>query len=266
MQIILLYLACGTAAGFFSGLLGIGGGLVVVPLLSVVFSSQGLIDPELAMHLTIGTSLSSILFTSISSSRSHAGRGSVLWNYIRIMGPATAVGTLMGVLLASFLSSFGLKAFFTIFIFAVGTQMLLDFYPKASGVVPGKKILYPAGIAIGAVSSLVGLGGGSLSVPFMRWAGSDMRQAIGTSAALAWPIAIAGTIGYILIGWNMPGLPPYSLGYVNIPAMLGIACTSVFFAPLGVKLSHALPVNILHKIFAIFLYITAARMLWGMLH
>ncbi len=263
MYIALLYLLSGAAAGFFSGLLGIGGGLVVVPLLSIIFEAHGPMAPELVMHMALGTSLASILFTSVSSSRSHSRRGSVLWPFVRAISPAIAVGTLMGSLGSSSISGYGLKAFFVAFLFAVATQMLFDFYPKSRGAMPGKGALAGAGLVIGGVSSLVGLGGGSMSVPYLRWCGADMHKAVGTSSAIAWPIAIAGTFGYVLTGWNAPGLPAYSLGFVSLPAMLGIACTSVFFAPLGAWLAHRLPVGTLRKAFAVFLYVTACRMLWG---
>ncbi len=262
LQIYFLYICTGAAAGFFAGLLGIGGGLVVVPLLTLIFSIQGDMSPNLAMHVALGTSLSSILFTAISSSRAHARRKAVLWNYVKGMSPAIALGTLAGSFLAAGMSSSGLKIFFVCFLLAVATQMLVDFYPKARHTSPGMAGLSFAGLVIGGISSLVGLGGGSLSVPFLRWCGVEIHKAVGTSSALSWPIAIAGSIGYIWTGWNQPGLPAWSLGYISVTATLGIACTSIFFAPLGAKLAHALPVNALRKVFALFLYVTAARMLW----
>lgn len=263
-MVIVLYLLCGAAAGFFSGLLGIGGGLVVVPLLSLIFATQGGVTPALMMHVAVATSLSSILFTSVSSARSHARRGSVEWSYVRGLAPAIVIGTLAGSFGAAQVSGFGLQAFFVVFLLVVATQMLLDFYPKARVLAPGKTGLSGAGLVIGGVSSLVGLGGGSLTVPYLRWCGVGMHHAVGTSSAVAWPIAVAGTLGYVISGWGNPLLPAWSLGFVNLPATLGIACTSVFFAPLGVRLAHALPVPMLRKVFAVFLYITAADMLWSL--
>ena len=265
LQIYFLYICTGAAAGFLAGMLGIGGGLVVVPLLTLIFSIQGDMSPNLAMHVALGTSLSSILFTAVSSSRAHARRKAVLWNYVRGMAPAIALGTLAGSFLAAGMSSSGLKIFFVCFLLAVATQMLVDFYPKERHTPPGMAGLSFAGLAIGGISSLVGLGGGSLSVPFLRWCGVEIHKAVGTSSALSWPIAIAGSIGYIWTGWNQPGLPAWSLGYISVTATLGIACTSIFFAPLGAKLAHALPVNALRKVFALFLYVTAARMLWSII-
>lgn len=266
MTIILLYLLCGAVAGFLSGLIGIGGGLVVVPLLNMIFRLQGNIPPELIMHLAVGTSLSSILFTAVSSIRSHARRGGVLWKYVLGLAPAIVLGTLCAAWLASRMSTGGLRSFFVVFLLCIATQMLFDFYPHPRSTMPGRSVLAAAGFTIGGVSSLVGLGGGSMSVPFLRWCGVEMRQAVGTSVAISWPIAIAGTIGFIIVGWSDPLLPAWSLGYVNIPATLGIACSSIFFAPLGAKLAHTLPVPTLRRFFAVFLYVTACEMLWNILH
>ncbi len=258
--LLFLYLCCGAAAGFFSGLLGIGGGLVVVPLLNLIFISQQNVPPDLMMHMAVGTSLSSILFTSVSSSRAHSKRGAVLWDVVKKMAPFIAAGTLAGTAVAGHLSTWGLRVFFVCYLFVIATQMLLDYYPHARKTVPGTAGLAGAGAVIGGVSSMVGLGGGSLSVPYLRYCGVEMHSAVGTSSALAWPIAIAGTIGYMVVGWNAPGLPSWSLGFINIPTTLGIACTSVLFAPLGAKLAHALPVSVLKKVFAVFLYVTAVKM------
>lgn len=266
MTILFLYMLCGAAAGFLSGLIGIGGGLVVVPLLNMIFRLQGDIPAELIMHMAVGTSLSSILFTAISSARSHAKHGGVLWGYVRGLAPAIVLGTLCAAWLASRLSTAGLRGFFVAFLLCVATQMLFDFYPRPRTTMPKRGTLAAAGFTIGGVSSLVGLGGGSMSVPFLRWCGVPMRQAVGTSAAISWPIAVAGTLGFVVVGWNAPELPAWSLGYVSLPATLGIACASVFFAPLGVKVAHALPVPVLRRFFAVFLYVTAAEMLWNIFH
>ena len=264
--IFFLYMLCGAAAGLLSGLIGIGGGLVVVPLLNMIFRLQGDFPPGLIMHLAVGTSLSSILFTALSSARSHARRGGVLWDYVKGLAPAIEVGTLCAAWLASRMSTAGLRIFFVVFLLFVATQMLFDFYPHPRKAMPGRAALAAAGFTIGGVSSLVGLGGGSMSVPFLRWCGVQMRQAVGTSAAISWPIAVSGTLGFIFVGWTAPDLPGWSLGYVNLPATLGIACSSVFFAPLGVKLAHTLPVPVLRRFFAVFLYVTAAEMLWNIFH
>ncbi len=266
LSLLLLFLLCGAIAGFLSGLIGIGGGLVVVPLLNMIFRLQGDISQDIIMHLAIGTSLSSILFTAVSSACSHTRHGSVRWGYVKGMAPALALGSICAALLASYLSTRGLRAFFVIFLVCIATQMFFDFYPRSHSVMPGRIALASAGFVIGSVSGLVGLGGGSMSVPFLRWCGEDMRQAVGTSAALCWPIAVAGTLIFVLTGWGAHDLPAWSLGYIYLPATLGIACSSVFFAPFGVRVAHAMPVPALRKFFALFLYVTACEMLWNLLH
>ena len=263
MTIVLLYLLCGAIAGFLSGLIGIGGGLVVVPLLNMIFRLQGDIAPEMVMHVAVATSLSSILFTAVSSTRAHARRKSVLWGYVRGLAPSIVLGTLCAAWLASRMSTHGLRVFFVVFLVCIATQMLLDLYPRPRTAMPGRMTLAVAGFAIGGVSSLVGLGGGSMSVPFLRWCGVAMRQAVGTSAAMSWPIAVSGTLGFLAAGWNASPLPSWSLGYVYLPATLGIACSSVLFAPAGARLAHAMPVPALRHFFAVFLYVTACEMLWN---
>ncbi len=265
MTIIFLYLLCGAAAGFLSGLIGIGGGLVVVPLLNMIFRLQGNIAPEMIMHVAVATSLSSILFTAVSSTRAHARRNAVLWGYVRGLAPAIVLGTFCAAGLASRMSTQGLRIFFVIFLFFIATQMFFDMYPHARKTMPGKAGLALAGFIIGGVSSLVGLGGGSMSVPFLRWSGVEMRHAVGTSAAISWPIAVAGTLGFFYVGWGVPNLPPWSIGYVNLPATLGIACSSVLLAPLGARLAHSMPVAALRRFFAVFLYVTACEMLYNTL-
>jgi uncharacterized membrane protein YfcA len=265
LTLILLYLVCGAVAGLWAGLLGLGGGLVVVPLLNYIFQQSAAVPDTLCMRLAVGTSLASILFTAASSSRAHARRGSVLWPWVPPLAPALALGTALGSKLSVALPVFGLKAFFAFFLVAVAVQTLADYYPAYRGSKPGLAVMAGAGLVIGGVSSLVGLGGGTMSVPFLRWSGVDMRRAVGTSAALGWAIALAGSLGYVVNGWGAAGLPAYSLGYVSLPATLGVAATSIFFAPLGARLSHALPVNVLKKIFAGFLVLMAARLTWELL-
>jgi len=265
LTFLLMYLACGAVAGLWAGLLGLGGGLVVVPLLNYIFQLDPALSDTLSMRLAVGTSLAAILFTAASSSLAHARRGAVLWSWVRPLAPALALGTALGARLAVSLPVFGLKAFFVFFLLAVAVQTLKDFAPASRGSKPGLPILAGAGLLIGGVSSLVGLGGGTMSLPFLRWAGLDMRRAVGTSAALGWAIALAGSLGYAVNGWGAAGLPPYSLGYVSLPATFGVAASSVFFAPLGARLSHALSVSALKKLFAVFLVLMAARLAWELL-
>lgn len=257
-------MAVGLIAGILAGLLGVGGGLVIVPMLVFCFVKQGL-QPEAIMHLALGTSLASIMFTSISSFMSHHRRGAVDWAIVRRIVPGILIGTFLGTFVASRLSTNFLKGFFAVFLYSVATQMIFNKKPKPSRGIPDNTGMTCVGGGIGVASALVGIGGGSLSVPFMLWWNVAAHRAIGTSAAIGFPIAIAGAIGYIINGLKAASLPTYCLGYVYLPALAGIAVASVLSAPLGAKLAHALPVNQLKRIFAIFLYLIATKMAWGLI-
>lgn len=258
--IILTYSAVGAVAGVLAGLLGIGGGLVIVPMLLFCLALQGISD-QLIMHLALGTSMASIIFTAVSSFWAHHKRGAVNWIVVRRIVVGIFVGTFLGSCFAARLPSNFLKGFFIVFLYYVATQMLLNRKPAASRELPGNVGMFGAGNVIGAVSSLVGIGGGTLSVPFMIWCNIPVHNAIGTSAAIGFPIAIAGTIGYIYNGLNIADLPNMSLGYVYFPALIGIVGVSVLTAPLGVRLAHSLPVNKLKRVFAGLLLLVATRML-----
>lgn len=264
ITIILTYLGVGAVAGFMAGLLGIGGGLIIVPMLIFAFTRQG-IPHDYIMHLALGTSLASIVFTSISSFRSHHKRGAVHWDVFRRIVPGIILGTFIGSFIASLLSTGILKGFFVLFLFYIGIQLLINKKPKSGRELPGIPGMLGAGNIIGLASSLVGIGGGSLSVPFMLWCNLPMHHAIGTSAAIGFPIAVSGAIGYLVNGLGDSGLPSYTLGYLYMPAIAGIVCASVLTAPIGVRLAHRLPVNKLKRIFALFVLFLAARMLIGLL-
>jgi uncharacterized protein len=257
---LLMYCAVGAIAGILAGLLGIGGGLVIVPMLVYVFAINH-IPQELTMHLALATSMSSIMFTSVSSFMAHHRRGAVRWEVVRRIVAGILTGTFLGSCFASAMSTNFLKGFFVIFLYFIAVQLLLNKKPQGGRELPGKGGMFGVGNGIGVISSLVGIGGGSLSVPFMLWCNIPVHQAIGTSAAIGLPIAIAGTVGYIFNGWHVANLPQYSLGYVYLPALVGIAAVSVLTAPLGVKLAHSLPVDRLKRIFAVLLLIVATRML-----
>lgn len=264
LYIILMYSAAGAVAGILAGLLGIGGGLVIVPILVFCFHWQGL--PEsLIMHLALGTSLASIAFTSVSSFRAHHKRGAVHWEVVRRIVLGIFTGTFLGSCIAARLSTNFLKGFFVVFLYYVALQMFIDKKPKASRQIPGYVGMFGVGNVIGAVSSLVGIGGGTLSVPFMTWCNMTLHHAIGTSAAIGFPIAIAGAIGYIYNGFGHDGLPAYAFGYVYLPALMGIVVASVLTAPLGVRLAHSLPVSKLKRVFACLLIVVGTRMLWGLI-
>lgn len=263
LSILATYCLIGAVVGLLAGLLGVGGGLIIVPALVFSFDNQN-ITKEITMHLALGTSLASIMFTSISSFMAHHRRAAVHWHIVRSITIGILTGTFLGSTFAATLSTSILKIFFVIFLYVVASQLLLNKQPKASRTLPGMFGMFGAGNIIGFISSLVGIGGGSLSVPFMVWSNIVVHQAIGTSAAIGLPIAIAGTAGYIFNGWDTPGLPDYTIGYVYLPALFGIATSSVLTAPLGAKLAHCLPVNTLKKIFAVLLLGFATNMLRGM--
>lgn len=262
--IMLLYGGLGAVAGILAGLLGVGGGIVIVPMLIFAFGWQG-IAPEHLMHLALGTSMASIAFTSISSSLSHHRRGFVDWAIVKQITLGIVIGTYGGSQVASFLPASFLKGFFVVFLLYVASQMLLDKKPQPTRRLPGTVGMCLVGGVIGAVSSLVGIGGGTLSVPFMVWHNVPMLRAVGTSAAIGFPIAVAGGCGYIVSGYGLEGLPPYSLGFVYLPALFGIMVVSMLTAPLGVRLAHALPVKNLKRVFACLLLLVAFRMLAGLI-
>jgi uncharacterized membrane protein YfcA len=259
-ELVALYLGVGAVAGVLAGLLGIGGGLVIVPMLVFCLELQKL-PQELIMHLALGTSMASIMFTSVSSFMAHHRRGAVDWTVVQRIVAGILVGTFLGTYVAAWLSTGALKIFFVIFLYYVCYQMLTGKKPKASRQLPGLAGMFGAGNVIGVVSSLVGIGGGTLSVPFMVWHNIPIHRAIGTSAAIGFPIAVAGTVGYIVNGWGLPSLPPYSLGYVSLTALASIAVMSVLTAPLGVRLAHSLPVDKLKRVFAVILFLVGTRML-----
>jgi uncharacterized protein len=264
LYIMLTYLGVGVVAGILAGLLGIGGGLIIVPMLVFCLTRQD-IPQEFIMHIALGTSMASIIFTSVSSFWAHHRRGAVRWVVVRRIVPGILLGTFLGTCVAARMSTDFLKGFFVIFLYYVAIQMLINKKPKPSREVPGQAGMFGVGNVIGVVSSLVGIGGGTLSVPFMMWCNIAVHEAIGTSAAIGFPIAIAGTVGYILNGYQVLGLPEYSLGYAYLPALVGIACASVVTAPLGVHLAHSLPVDRLKRVFAVLLLAVGTRMLFSLI-
>lgn len=263
MTFWLLYLALGAFAGVLAGLLGVGGGVVIVPVLIYLFAAQQMPAPFI-LHLAIGTSLASIMFTSISSLRAHHLKGAVDWQVFYRVTPGILVGTLLGSWVAAQLSTRFLKGFFIVFLFYIAFQLLLDVKPKASRQLPGAGGMFVVGSFIGGISSLVGIGGGSMSVPFLVWCNVSFRNAIGTSAAIGFPIALAGAVGYVANGLLVGPLPAYSFGFVYLPALVGIAVMSMLTAPWGVRLTHSLPVPQLKKAFALLLIATGTKMLIGM--
>lgn len=259
----LAYLALGAFTGFFAGLLGIGGGSVMVPVLVMLFAAQGIPSGEV-MHLALGTSMAAIFFTSISSVRTHHAHGAVIWPIVARITPGIIIGTLLGTYVASMVPTKALGLIFTIFICYVSVQMIVNKKPEPHREMPGTAGTSLVGAGIGAISCLVAIGGGALSVPFMTWCNVRVQNAIGTSAAIGFPIALGGALGYIWNGWSVSGLPEGSLGFVYLPAVIGVVASSILTAPIGARKTHELPVKTLKRVFAAILLVLAAKMLWGL--
>lgn len=250
---LLLYLVLGAAAGVLAGLFGVGGGLIIVPVLVFSFSSQGM-APEILTHLAVGTSLATIVFTSINSLLAHHRMGAVRWPLFRWLTGGILLGAALGAMTAALIQGPLLQKIIGTFAIVIAVQMVLDLKPKASGGVPGKPTLTLAGGVIGWASAIFGIGGGSLTVPFLVWRSVPMQQAVATSAACGLPIAIAGALSFVYTGWNEADLPQWSLGFVYLPALLGIAVTSMFFARVGARLAHRLSPRLLKRLFALLLF------------
>ena len=260
MNIVWLYLFSGAFAGIISGMLGVGGGIVLVPILIFIFGVLA-IPVGIAAHMAIGTSLSTIIFTSMSAIYAQHRRKAIDWNLTRKLAPATILGSLVSGYLAGLIPGLALKAIFGVFLVAAALQMFFEWRPSPHRTLPGPLALLGIGTGIGALSAMLGIGGGTLTVPFFNWCNVDLRRAIATSTTLGFGLAIFGTIGFIVSGFQRPGLPSASFGYVSLPAMLGIASTAVLFAPFGVHLSYRLPVRRLKRIFALLLLCLAFNML-----
>ncbi len=252
----------GLSTGFLAGLLGIGGGMMMVPFITIILSGRA-VGPDLAVKMAIATSMATILFTSISSVRAHHRRGAVRWDLVKGLAPGIVLGgavASMGVF--AILKGSSLALFFAGFVGFSATQMFLDKKPAPTRQVPGTSGLIGAGGVIGFLSGLVGAGGGFVSVPFMAWCNVAIHNAVATSAALGFPIALANVVGYIISGQSLQNLPPHSFGYIWLPGLAVIAMCSVLTAPLGAKAAHKLPVKQLKRVFASILYLLAAYMLY----
>lgn len=238
--------------------------MILVPLLMSTFSKQHFpVDHIFVM--AVGTTFANILFTSFSSLIAHNRRGGVLWSAFRTLAPGIIIGTLAGTTLATHSPEKYLEAIFVCFLFWVGTQMLTKKKEAPHGNLPGCWQMFGAGIGIGGFCSLIGAGGGTLVVPLLSRGNVKFSQAIGTAAATGFPIALAGAIGYVLNGLHATDLPQYSLGYIYLPALIGLTGTAMMAAPFGARLAHRLPVNRLKQVFALLLYVLAVKMAIGLL-
>ena len=262
VSLILELAALGLCTGFLAGLLGIGGGMVLVPFLTWMLSQRG-VSADLAVKMAIATSMATILFTSISSVRAHHKKGAVRWDLVKGLAPGIVLGSLIGSLgIFALVKGGSLAIFFGGFVGFSATQMFLDKKPAPSRQMPGFAGQLGAGGLIGLLSGLVGAGGGFISVPFMAWCNVAIHSAVATSSALGFPIALANVAGYVVSGLSLQELPPYAFGYLWLPALVVIACCSVLMAPLGATTAHKLPVKQLKRIFAGMLYVLAGYMLY----
>lgn len=258
--LVLQLAVLGTGTGFLAGLLGIGGGMIMVPFLTMILTAQGF-PADYTVKMAVATSLATITFTSLSSVRAHHSRGAVLWPVVRMLAPGILVGSVLGAQVAVALPGKWLGILFAIFVGFSATQMFLGRKPKPTRTLPGPAGTFGAGTFIGVLSALVGAGGGFISVPFMTWCNVRIHDAVGTSAALGFPIALAGTLGYVWAGMGMQQMPPGSVGYLYLPALVIISVASVLMAPLGARTAHRMDVRPLKKVFGLLLYALAAYFL-----
>lgn len=254
--------AAGALAGVLAGLLGVGGGIVIVPALATLFAFLNVVDSEL-MKVAVGTSLATIIATSISSMRAHDKRGSLDWSLLKVWGPSVAVGVVVGAYLAKIVHGDVLGGVFAVVALLAAAHLM--FTPEGARLregLPGDPWRAGIGGVIGMVSSMMGIGGGTLSVPTMTLCNIPVKTAVGTSSGIGLVIAVMGTASMIVFGWGTEDLPPFSIGYVNVLGFLVIVPMTVMFAPLGARLAHALPGVVVKRLFATFLIIVAARFLW----
>lgn len=251
----------GCVSGFLAGLLGVGGGIIVVPVLYYVLAFFD-VDPSLRAHIAVGTSLATIIPTSFQSIRAHRARGAVDGELLRFWGPFVGVGVIIGVLVAAYAPGEALTGLFAFVAAIVAIYMLFTpegWHPIKS--LPNKPLQAATATGIGTISTLMGIGGGTLTVPTLSICSYPVRRAVGTASVIGLIIAVPGTLGYIINGWGKEGLPVYSLGYVNLAGMVAIVFTSLWFAPLGARTAHTIEPSILRKLFGVFLAVTALKMI-----
>jgi uncharacterized membrane protein YfcA len=256
------YLATGLLAGLLAGLLGLGGGVVVVPSLILLFGDLGF-DQNWVPHLAVGTSLATIMGTGTASVMAHHRRGAVRWDLVGRLAPWIVIGTWIGSAIAGLLTQAWLQRIFGVFLCYVGLRMFWRRSVPDSGGLPGRAGLALAATGIGSLSSLMGIGGGTMTVPFLQRSGLDMRRSVATAAACGLPIALSGAMGFVLVGWGREGLPTGSTGFVYWPAVGAILLASVPAAPFGARVAHMLPVATLRRVFGVLLLIVAGKLLLG---
>ncbi len=255
------FVVLGAAVGFLAGLLGVGGGLTMVPFLTFLFARQGF-PADHVVHAAVATATATMLFTSASSAREHHRHGAVLWGVVASLAPGVVVGSMLGPQIVKGLSTSAFAVLFGVFVAIMATQILLDRKPSATRQLPGRAGLAGVGAGIGLVSSMVGAGGAFLSVPFLAWCNVKLRQAVSTAAALGLPISAASTVGFAWAGRDVHGMPPYSVGFIYLPALGLIVVGSVLLAPVGARVTHRAPLRVLRRSFAALLYVLAGAMVW----
>ena len=256
---LVAYAASGAIVGFLAGLLGIGGGMTLVPILSALFVAQAM-TPDHSVHLALGTAMASIMFTSTAAVREHHRHAAVDWQVVKRMVPGMLLGALLATVASGWIPQRALALAFAVIVYAGATQILLGTKPGAHATMPGPVVVFAVGTVIGIIAGLVSAGGTFLTVPFMLYCGVRMHTAIGTGAAIGIPVALIGTIGYIISGWRVGTLPPWSLGFVFLPALGLLVAGSIVTAPMGARYAHKLPVQTLRRVFALLLYALATKM------
>ncbi|NVK28212.1 MAG: sulfite exporter TauE/SafE family protein [Flavobacteriia bacterium] len=256
----LMYLLLGACSGVLAGLFGIGGGLIIVPVLIFSFTAQG-VDGEVLTHLAVGTSLAAIFFTSINSVLAHNKKQAVLWSMVIWLGVGILFGSAFGGISAAYIPGDNLQKIIGVFALVMSLQMASGWRPSSQSNNLSRPVMMFSGGIIGWASAIFGIGGGSLMVPFLTWKGVEMKKAVATSAACGLPIALSGALSFISMGWKQDNLPEYSIGFVYLPALVGIALTSFFFARLGAKLAHQLNPVLLKRLFALLLALVGINFL-----
>ena len=265
MPFIVGLLVTGVLSGVAAGLLGIGGGAIIVPALAVALSWLGF-DSDVVQHVAVGTSLAIIIPTGIASARAHHKRGAVDLEILKLWAPVIVVTTLLGGLMARFYSGDVLRIIFGVMALFIAANILLPFQERLMGHLRNSPLTHRISAAVvGYVSSLMGVGGGSLSVPTIHAFGATMHKAVGTGAAIGVFIALSGTLGFIISGWGEAGLPPLSIGYVNLVALVLVGLTASLCAPIGAALAHRMQQRTLKVTFAVFLIFTGLNMFWKVL-
>ncbi len=262
---VLGLMVTGVVSGVAAGLLGIGGGAIIVPALSNALLLLGY-DADVVQHVAVGTSLAIIIPTGIMSARAHYKRGALDLKVLKLWAPFIVIGTFIGGLMAGFFSGDVLRIVFAVMAFVIAANIVFAFQTRLMGHLNGSAPTHRASaFVVGYISSLMGIGGGSLTVPTLVAFGATMHAAVGTSAAIGVAIAVSGTLGFIISGWSAAGLPPLSLGYINLVALVLVAVLAAVCAPLGAALAHRLDQKTLKYVFAAFLVAVGLNMLWKVL-